>query len=91
MITNHWPTPKQQAKQGFPKFVKIFELVKVYRLPDVLGARQYVRSDLIIHNRVNLLLDYHYNQIVHFLAYDWPLGYYADTMPMSVDKTIHLL
>lgn len=35
---------------------------------------------------VNLLLNYHDNQIVHFLAYGWPLGYLADTKPTSVDK-----
>lgn len=86
MVSKHWPITTRQAKTEFPSFTKIYEAAKAYNLPNALGAKQYVHSDLIIKNWVNLLRDYHDNELCHFLAYGWPIGYYSTVMPVSVDK-----
>lgn len=84
MISTNWPHTTQQAKVVFPEFTELYEAVKEYNVPNVVGARIEVKSDLVIMNWANLLKDYHDNAIC--LAYGWPLGFYAKNMPVSVAK-----
>lgn len=43
-----------------------------------------VQSGLNISNWVDLLKDYNDNELCHFLAYGWPIGFYSKTIPDTV-------
>lgn len=86
MVSKHWPNTTPKARLEFPQFTNLYAEVKAKNLPNALGAKQYVQSDLVIQNWVALLQNYHDNELCHFLAYGWPLGFYAQVMPVSVDK-----
>lgn len=86
MISTSWPCTTDEAKTAIPEFVKLYHKVKSYNLPNCIGAKIPVHSELKIPNWVNLLRDYHDNEICHFLAYGWPVGYYAQTPPETVSE-----
>lgn len=85
MFTTNWPTPTPQAWKNNPSFCELYALVKAKNLPNALGARVILPSGLNIRAWIDSLHDYHDNQICHFLAFGWPIGYYFATIPKSVD------
>lgn len=86
MISTCWPSVTDEAIKAIPKFADIYQKVIAYNLPNCLGAKVPVRSALRIKKWVMLLQQYHDNELCHFLAYGWPIGYYASTPPESVLK-----
>lgn len=86
MITTNWPKPTPSAKSRFPAFCAKYEAIKAFNLPNALGARIQVESGLNVPNWISYLKDYHDNELCHFLAFGWPIGYYAPSTPVSVNS-----
>lgn len=85
-ISSSWPSTTLKAREMFPDFCAMYECIKEYELPNFLGARLPVKSDLIIHKWEELLHSYHDEELVLFLKYGWPVGYNADHPPSSADS-----
>lgn len=86
MLSTSWPSVTDEAKTAMPAFADLYQKVKSYNLPNCLGAKIPVISGLKIENWVELLKGYHDNELCHFLAYGWPIGYYSLKLPESVAK-----
>lgn len=86
MISTSWPSATEDAKTAAPAFVELYQKVKSYNLPNCIGARIPVHSALHIPNWVTLLREFHDNEICHFLAYGWPIGFYSQTPPETVPE-----
>lgn len=84
MFATNWPSPTSHAIKQDQGFCKIYNLVKAKNLPNALGARVLIPSALNIRAWINNLSEYHDNQICHFLAFGWPIGYYSLNIPTSV-------
>lgn len=85
MFATNWPSPTPVAIKQDPQFCKIYNLVKAKNLPNALGARVIIPSGLNLAAWINVLQEYHDNQICHFLAFGWPIGYYSSSIPKSVE------
>lgn len=85
MISTYWPDVTESTKQTLPVFAQTYEQVKKANLPNFAGAKIPVPSGLLVENWVNLLLDYHDNELCHFLQFGWPIGYLSDKIPVSVN------
>lgn len=84
MFTNNWPEPTTLASHQDPIFCDIYNKVKAMNLPNALGARVPIPSGLNISAWIDLLQGYHDNQLCHYLAFGWPIGYYSTNVPLSV-------
>lgn len=82
-IKEFWPTPDAHARQSFPKFCKIYDMVKARVLPNYLGARIPVESGLHIHVWRDMLKDYHDIELCEYLEFGWPIGYHANDPPQT--------
>lgn len=85
-ITKAWPIPTQSAFHEFPEFCDLYMKIKQWNLPNFLGARIPLKSDLIIPAWESYLTNYHDKLLCQFLNYGWPVGYNSDTPPRSVDE-----
>lgn len=90
-INNHskriqqlWPDISESASKKFPEFAALYSAIKNKNLPNFLGAKITLNSDLILENWESMLKDYHDKDICQFLRYFWPVGYEADVTPSSV-------
>lgn len=83
MITAFWPDVSQLTKDEFPQFTHDYNEIKARALPNFLGAKVPVKSDLIIESWKKYLVNYHDQYLCDFLLYGWPLGYIAATPPES--------
>lgn len=86
MVSTAWPLTTKQAWKDFPEFAAIYNALKSYNMPNFAGARIPVSSGLKVPNWVALLQNFQVNEICHFLQFGWPLGYYSDSIPSSVQK-----
>lgn len=86
MIATRWPQVSQEAKRAVPHFAQMYQQVKSYNLPNCLGAKIPIHSGLHVERWVMLLQNYHDNELCHFLAYGWPLSFYAQDLPETVLK-----
>lgn len=86
MIANRWPQVSEEALLAIPRFAQLYKTVKSYNLPNCLGAKVPIDSGLNVERWVVLLQDYHDNELCHYLAYGWPIGFYSDAMPQTVLK-----
>lgn len=86
MISETWPTVTDSARQAAPVFAKTYDAVKRFNVPNFAGAKVPVISGLNVPNWAVLLKNYHDNELCHFLQFGWPLGYYAQNIPQSVEK-----
>lgn len=86
MISTSWPSVTDEATNAIPAFAELYKKVKSYNLPNCLGAKVPVSSGLKIQAWVDNLVNYHDNELCHFLAYGWPIGYDAPTPPLPVLK-----
>lgn len=84
MIGKNWPAPSQQARLQFPEYCAKYDAIKAFNLPNALGARIQVDSGLHVSKWIQYLKNYHDNELCFFLAYGWPIGYYAPSTPVSV-------
>lgn len=95
MIDKFWPDIVSQPGEKFRTFEQQYQQIKRERLPNFLGARIPVKSDLIPDQWESRLVDYHDQQLVQFIKYGWPLGFNMDQPPASVNDnhasaTIHM-
>lgn len=86
LIFDMWPHVTPQAQEAFPNFAKLYMKVKSFNLPNFLGAKVEISSDLVHHEWENRLQSYHDKELCLFLKYGWPLGYHARVIPKTVDK-----
>lgn len=86
MLESSWPQLTDEAKTAIPAFADLYQRVKAYNLPNCLGAKIPIQSELNIPIWVAFLKGYHDNEICHFLAYGWPIGFYSKTPPETVVK-----
>lgn len=85
-IGNKWPQISNEEIAAIPTFAHLYQRVKEYDLPNCIGAKIPIDSGLKVERWVVLLQDYHDNELCHFLAYGWPLGFYSDVLPKTVLK-----
>lgn len=80
-----WPATTIQARQVFPEFCAMYECIRERGLPNFLGAKLPIQTDLVITKWEDLLECYHDKELVQFLKFGWPVGYNTDQPPVSVD------
>lgn len=85
-MTDNWLVLTPKVRQELPHFAHLYDAVKNFNLPKFTGARVPVTYGLDIPNWVHLLTNCHENEICHFLQFGWPLGYFSDKVPESVNK-----
>lgn len=85
MIRSLWPVPSMQAYLEAPDFCKLYSAIKQWNLPNFLGARITLQSDLNLNAWEEQLKEYHDREICYFFRYGWPIGYLATHPPPSVD------
>lgn len=85
-VTTSWPTITPEATEEFPDFAKLYTTIKDSNLPNFIGARMTVASDLNLGKWEEKLQHYHDRQICDFLRFGWPVGYEADSLPSSVQE-----
>lgn len=81
-----WPSLTPQARKKFPKFADLYDSVKIFNLPNFLGAKKIVPSGLNIIQWENELTNYHDKEICFFLKFGWPVGYHLEKPPVSVQQ-----
>lgn len=86
LITELWPHATSQAEQVAPDFVKMYMKIKAFNLPNFVGARIEVPSDLVHDEFERRLADYHDKELCLFLKFGWPLGYHSRVIPTSVQS-----
>lgn len=79
-----WPDPTDVLNAVSPQFADLYTVVKSYNLPNFLGARATVPSELNLDAWESMLEHYHDNEICYFLRFGWPVGYHIETPPTSV-------
>lgn len=85
-MTQPYMTADKITLQEFPEFSNLYTTIKNENLPNFLGAKITLKSDLRLDNWESLLKDYHNRDVCLFLKYGWPVGYEADITLTSVDK-----
>lgn len=85
IIENVWPTTTPLARQEFPSFCDLYEEIRAKGLPNFLGAKIPVSSNLHIQKWKEYLNNYHDKEIVEFLEYGWPIGFHSEVPPESVN------
>lgn len=87
MLSSIWPSISGKAAQDFPEFAATYNQIFSFQLPNFLGAQVQVKSALNVDQWDDALQSYHDRDICKFLWFGWPLGYLANTHPVSiVDK-----
>lgn len=85
-IVTAWPSTTLHARETFPEFCAMYECIKEHGMPNFLGAKIPVKSDLVIPKWEEHLKSYHDKDLVLFLKYGWPVGYHSDNPPSSVKE-----
>lgn len=86
IFQNMWPALSDDARRIFPEFASLYDSIKKFNLPNFLGARKTVPSELNLLQWELSLVNYHDREICHFLRYGWPVGYHLPTPPASVQQ-----
>lgn len=84
MIKQKWPQISDEARKAIPQFAQLYRAVKLHNLPNFMGAKIPIHSGLHVERWVVLLQNYHNNELCHFLAYGWPVGFCATNLPETV-------
>lgn len=85
-IKTFWPEPTKHAKVMFPQFCDLYDRVKSFAAPNAVGARITLDSGLHLEQWEARLATYHDKEICAYLRYGWPVGYSADSPPVSVNR-----
>lgn len=86
IIDEFWPSLSPATIKCHPEFSSVYHRVKSFSLPNFLGAKIQVSSALKVGNWIRALTDYHDNELCHFLAFGWPVGYALSKIPTSVQN-----
>lgn len=84
MIYAIWPEPSQSAINEFPEFCELYTNIKHWNLPNFLGARIHLKTDLNIPAWKKYLANYHDQLLCQYLQFGWPVGFIADKPPETV-------
>lgn len=84
-----WPNPSPQAWETFPDFCELYTYIKSFNLPNFLGAKITLKSDLNLEQWEKMLYTYHDRELCHFLRHGWPIGYHKPDPPISADENHH--
>lgn len=85
-IKNTWPDLTDEVKENFSQFYALYTAVKAHNLPNFLGARITLCSDLNIVAWRKRLAHYHDKILCEFLEFGWPVGYQASSPPESTNN-----
>lgn len=85
MIKKFWPTLTSAAQHAYPAFAAMYNEIIAKAVPNFIGARIPLTSGLSIDRWRFHLASYHDQTLCEFLEFGWPLGYKAETPPLSVD------
>lgn len=83
MVDEVWPDITKAASAEFPKFAKLFTDIKMTGVPNFIGAKIQLHSDLVVEQWEAALQAYHDKEICEFLKFGWPIGFLADQPPVS--------
>lgn len=83
-IATSWPHITESAFQSHHEFARLYHHIRSYNLPNFLGAKCVLASDLKLDKWEELLASYHDREICAFLKYGWPVGYDSTEPPVSV-------
>lgn len=86
IILSTWPETTKAAREKFPDFCAIYEVIREKGLPNFLGARIPVSSNLRIENWEKHLQLYHDKELLTFLTFGWPVGFHSNIPPTSVSE-----
>lgn len=86
IILSAWPQTTNAAREQFPEFCALYEAIREVGLPNFLGARIPVSSNLVIQKWEDYLKTYHDKELVTFLRFGWPVGFHSKTPPTSVPE-----
>lgn len=86
MIKTFWPSHTPSATHKFPDFALAYNDIIGKALPNFLGAKVTVPSDLKLNKWREYLVGYHDTALCDFLQFGWPIGYMAHQPPQSVEK-----
>lgn len=86
MVSTCWPAMAPLAAEKFPDFADAYTKIVSTALPNFLGAKLTVKSDLKVHKWRQYLENYHDPLLCEFLQFSWPIGYKLHKPPQSIDK-----
>lgn len=81
-----WPHTTREARAKFPVFCKLYEQIRQHNLPNFLGARIPLTTQLNLQAWRTNLVDYHDKNICVFLEFGWPVGYHSTSPPTSCSR-----
>ena len=81
-----WPIPTNEAYIVSPFHMKLYYDVRNSGVPNYLGVKREIPSDLKCDEWQALLAGYHDSDIVNFLRYGWPVAYSAPHIPVPTMK-----
>ena len=81
VIDQYWPFPTDQALELAPFHMELYYDVRRTGVPNYLGVRRQVPSQLECDEWDARLIDYHDRSLTEFLRYGWPVTYTAAGPP----------
>lgn len=81
VVAQKWPSIDTSELHIFPIHGPVYSKVKAHNLPNYLGARITIPSQMNIKNWQHLLQGYQDAGICKFLQYGWPIGYTSESLP----------
>lgn len=88
-VKKFWPEITSEAAEEFPEFASLYGTIKAKNIPNFLGARTPLKSDLNLDKWDEMLELYHDKEICNYLRFGWPVGYEADSPPSTVEENHH--
>ena len=85
-IQDFWPRPSGEFHDRNPDYHLLYSVTKQFNLPNYLGARFEVPSDLNCTIWDDLLVGYEDSAVATFLRYGWPSSYTAPAPPTPTYK-----
>ena len=82
-IGTNWPYPSEEATSVAPFHMKLFYDVRQSKVPNYMGVRRDVPSDLNCDSWDKLMHGKPDQDICQFLRYGWPVTYTAPIIPTS--------
>ena len=81
-----WPIPTEEAYEVAPLHMKLYYDVRNSGVPNHMGVRRPVPSDMKCDAWEHMLSGYADAEIVDFLRFGWPVAYTAPTIPTPTFK-----
>ena len=82
-IDTHWPFPTEESRALAPFHMHLYSEVRATGLPNYMGTRRKIPSQLNCEKWDELLEEYEDRQICDFIKYGWPVSFTAPSLPIS--------